>query len=1031
MRLHELSVKKPVLVMIGLVTLLAMGGIASFKLPIEFLPHVEFPFIGVFIPYPNSHPDYIERHIVKPVEEVFATLGNVHRIQSQTQPDGAFVGVEFEWGRDVNVLRMEVKEKLDQIRPDLPADVEHLQVFTFDTNDIPIVEGRISAVGRDLSGSYDLIERSIINPLKRVDGVGNVFIEGVEPKEIAIYLSLDKIKSHRVDVGNVFRLLQSANATASGGKLTANGIRYTIRSLGSFQSIDDIENLVVSPEGLRLKDIADVYYGEPVLTYGRRLNGEHAVAFWIQKASNANTVDVARRVHKAMDKMNSDPALKGINVLLFFDQSAEILNGVHGLRDAGVIGGFLAVAILYFFLRRMTTTLIIAVSIPFSLICTLAFLYFSGHSLNMLTMMGLMLGVGMLVDNAIVVLESIYRHQNRGENSAHAAITGTSEVATAVTASTLTTVIVFAPIVFGGKDELFVWLASVGVTISVAILFSLLVSLTLIPFLASKLKKPKKSETSNGPLFFTRLEERYARTLEWTTFKHPRWTLGIVTATLLITVAGAKIIGLKGPQDDDSLLVERIYMDYKFSDNVGYKEADAYVKRVEAALEAKRDSLEIETIYSYYRDNSAATTVYFKDKSLSKEKLKEKRKELRRAIPDIPGVTLQMGNDSGESSGGAQLLQVNLFGDDKMVLADVANEVKRRLGYVKDLTDVKTSVELGGDEINISLDSELVARYNLTAKDIASIMGLTFRGVQLDRFRGEDREVPMSISLDPSDQVGIYNLNNLLVGMTDDKEITLGSLAKFTETKGPTQIERDNQRTIVSVQGLYEGKDFGAMLKDITGIMNTVTLPPGYIWSFSREIKEKNQQQQQMLINSLLAILCVYLIMAALFESYLHPLVIMICLPLAAVGVIWMLLLTHTSMGLMAMIGVVILIGVVVNNGIVLIDHVNFLRKEGMSIEDAVMAGGRERLRPILMTATTTVLGLLPMALGSSHIGDAQYYPLARAVMGGLVSSTFLTLLVLPAYYVLGERAKVWWANVWARSRPRLAVTGEREATDT
>ncbi len=1020
MRLHEMSVRKPVLVMIGLVTLLSLGGIASMKLPIEFLPHLEFPFIGVFIPYPNSHPEYIERHIVKPVEEVFATLGNVRRIQSNTQPDGAFVGVEFQWGRDVGVLRMEVKEKLDQIRSDLPSDIQHMQVFTFDTNDIPILEGRISAVGRDLSGSYDIIERSILNPLKRIEGVGNVFIHGVEPKEISIYLLLDKIKAHRVDVGNVFALLQSANASASGGEVTADGIRYSVRSIGSFSRIEDVENLVVSPEGLRLKDIADVYYGEPSLTFGRRLNGEQAVAFWIQKASNANTVDVARRVHVAMEKMNRDPALEGINVLLFFDQSKEILNGIRGLRDAGIIGGFLAIAILYFFLRRVTTTLIIAISIPFSLICTLAFLYFSGRSLNMLTMMGLMLGVGMLVDNAIVVLESIYRHQNRGEESRISAVKGADEVATAVVASTLTTVIVFAPIVFGSEnDEIFVWLSSVGITIAVSIVFSLIVSLTFIPFLSSRLRKPREVSESR---FFAAVEKRYVRTLRWTTFRHPRWTLGIVTATLLLTVAGVKVIGLKGPQDDDSMLIERIYMEYEFSDNLTYRETNELVRQVEAAIEARRDSLEVETIYSYYADNDAATTVYFKDRYLGREQLKQKRKDLRRIIPPIAGLTLQMGEDSGESAGGAQHMSVNLFGDDKIVLEDLAVEVKRRFGYIKELTDLKTSVETGREEIKIALDPDLVSRYNLTANDVASVMGLTFRGIELSRFRGADREVPMSISLDPDDQVGLYNLNNLLVGMMDDKEITLGSVATLHETRGPTQIERDNQRTIVSVRGLYEGEDFSDLLKEVTAVMNNMTLPPGYTWSFNRRIEERNAQQQQMLINALLAILCVYFVMAALFESYMHPLVIMTCLPLAAVGVIWLLALTGTSFGLMAMIGVVILIGVVVNNGIVLIDHVNNLRKKGMPMEEAIMEGGRERLRPILMTAMTTVLGLLPMAIGGTHIANAQYYPLARAVMGGLISSTFLTLLVLPAYYVLGEQLRAWWQGVVARSRGPAGV---------
>jgi HAE1 family hydrophobic/amphiphilic exporter-1 len=746
------------------------------------------------------------------------------------------------------------------------------------------------------------------------------------------------------------------------------------------------------------------------------LNGEQAVAFWIQKASNANTVDVAERVQAAMAKMNDDPALKGINVLLFFNQAEEIRNSLAGLRDSGVQGGLLAIGILFFFLRRIGTTLIIGFAIPFSLICTLAFLYFTGQTLNMLTMMGLMLGVGMLVDNAIVVLESIYRHQLRNEDPAHAAVTGASEVATAVIASTLTTVCVFAPIVFGsGSDEIIVWLSAVGTTISVAILFSLLVSLTLIPFLASRQRNTRETRPSR---LLKRMEDAYAVALRWATFRHPRWTMGIVLGTLLVTAAAIKVIGLKGPQNDDAMLIKRISMEYQFSENVGYRQTNDFVRRVEAAIEAKRDSLGVETVYSYYADNAAMTTVYFTDEVLSKDELKEKRKALRRAIPEMAGMKLQMGDDSGENSGGAMQMQVNLFGEDRGVLEEVAVEVKRRFGYLEGLTDVKTSVELGREEIQIDLDSDLVSRYQLTAADITGVMGLTFRGMELDRFQGKDREIPMSISLDPADQVGIYNLNNLLVGMRDDRDVTLGSVATLQEVRGPTQIERNNQRTIVSVQGLYEGEDFDELKKQVAAIMDNVTLPPGYAWSFGRRIQEKDEQKAQMLINALLAILCVYLVMAALFESYLHPLVIMVCLPLAAVGVIWMLLLTGTSFGLMAMIGVVILIGVVVNNGIVLIDHVNQLRREGMPMEDAILAGGRERLRPILMTALTTILGLVPMALGGTHIGEAQYFPLARAVMGGMISSTFLTLLVLPTYYILGERLKAWWLGVLAKSRP-------------
>jgi len=1025
-KLYELAVKKPVIVMIGLITLLSMGAVSAYKLPIEFLPRVEFPFIGVFIPYDNSHPDYIERNIVKPIEEVMATLGDVREIFAQSMEDGAFVGVEFAWGREVSVLRMEVKEKLDQIRGELPGDIEHINIFTFDTNDIPILEGRISAAGRDLSGSYDLIEHAIINPLKRIEGVGTVNIDGVEPKEIAIYLRIDKLKAHRVDVNGLFAQLQNANMSASGGEITANGLRYAVRSLGNFNSYEQIENLTVNSEGLKLKDIAYIYYAEPNVPYGRHLDGEKAIAFWIQKASNANTVDVARRVNAAMERMNNDPALEGINVLLFFDQSEEILHGVRGLRQAGLIGGFFAVVILYFFLRRLTTTLIVAVAIPFSIICTLAFLYFSGRTLNMLTMMGLMLGVGMLVDNAIVVLESIFRHQVKGEESMRASIIGAREVATAVSAATLTSIIVFAPIVFGsGSDELFVWLSSVGITISVAILFSLLISLTMIPFLTSRLLKPKKMKESR---LIKRMESGYVWLLRWTTVKHPALTVIIVLLTIVGTQVAAKLIGLKGPEQDDTMLIERIYMPYEYSDNTGYKDTKRTIEKVEAAIEAKRDSLDIRMVYSFFMDNFSATTVYFNDKYLSKDQLKEKRKFLRRVIPEMAGVTIRMGDDGGGSSGGAQVMQVSLFGEDKQVLEEIATEVKRRIGYLDGMTDVKTSVEMGTEQIQINLDRELASRYELNTQEIASILNLTFRGIPLNRFQAKDREVPMSISLDPDDTVGIYNLNNLLIGMRDDQEITLGSVATLEETRGPSTIRRENQMTTVSVQGQYEGEEFGELRGDVAQLMESIEYPLGYSWSFSSEMQERDAQQSQMGINAILAIICVYMLMAALFESFLHPLVIMICLPLAAVGVVWALLLTGTPLGIMAMIGIVILIGVVVNNGIVLIDHVNNFRKAGMPINEAILEGGRERFRPIVMTATTTVLGLLPMALGNTHLGNAQYFPLARAVMGGLISSTFLTLLVLPTFYVLGERIRDNLARAWtgSASRPALLRRGGR-----
>ncbi len=1019
MNLYTAAVKRPVIVMIGLITLVSVGAISAYKLPIEFLPQVEFPFIGVFVPYRNSHPDYIQRNIAKPVEEVLSTLGDVKSIFSNSTDDGAFVGVEFNWGRDVGVLRMEVKEKLDQIRGELPADVDMVNIFTFDSNDIPILEGRIAAKGIDLSGSYNLLERSVVNPLKRIEGVGSVNIDGVEPKQISIYLNLDKLKAHSVDVGRLFQNLQGANMNASAGEVTHSGLRYAVRSVGTFNEFEQVENLVVSEEGLRLKDIADIYYGEPAMTYGRYLGREKAVAFWIQKASNANTVEVAQKVQAALDKINADPAMKGISVLLFFDQSEEILNGVRGLRQAGIIGGFFAVFVLYFFLRRLTTTLIVAVAIPFSIVCTLAFLYFTNRTLNMLTMMGLMLGVGMLVDNAIVVLESIFRHQSEeGTEPVKASIIGTKEVAVAVTAATFTSVIVFAPIVFSsGSDELFVWLSSVGVTISAAILFSLLISLTMIPFLTSRFLKPKKAKPS---AVLAKLQDGYVRALKWTTLKHPGIT-SIIAIAMLAGTVGIFNAFLAGGDDDDSLIIRRIFFRLDFADNVDYKRTGEYIREVEDSLYAHQDELDMKTVYSYYRDNLAQSTVYFNDEYLTKEQLREKRKQIRDMLPEFAGVNYLLGDNSGGSGGGAQMFSVNIFGEDKQTLEDIANEAKRRFEYIDDFTDVKTSVELGRSEIEINVDRDAASRFNLTSSDITQVMGMTFRGIELNRFQAKEREVPMYISLDPSDRVGIHNLENLLVSVTDEgQDITLGAIADFQEARGPTQITRRNQKTTVSVQGLYEGDESGELREEMTAIMNNLEMPTGYSWSYSQRIQERDQQKSHMMSNILLAVLCVYMLMAALFESFMHPWVIMSCLPFAFVGVVIALAVTGTAMGIMAFIGCILLVGIVVNNGIVLVDHINNYRKQGLTMEDAILAGGRERFRPIVMTAATTILGLLPMAIGSARIGDAQYYPLARAVMGGLISSTALTLLVVPTNYVLAERLKNWSARLWVRSsQPR------------
>jgi len=1004
MSLSDHSLRRPVTVGVVAAALVVLGLVSLARLRLDFLPQMDMPFIGVWAPYPNAVPTQVEQEIARPIEEIMATLGDVRQIFSQSTQDGAFVGVVFDFGRSVDALRMEVRERLEQVRPLLPGDLRDTYLFTFNSGDIPIMVGRISAKDADLAGSYDLLERRIIRPLQRVEGVGRVRVDGIAPQEITIYLFLDKIVEHGIDAGRLFRTLNANNLDLSVGRVHDGRQRVTVRTLGQFRSLEEIGDLPAGPAGVRLRDVAVIDYSEPLPSYRRRIDGEPAVAFEIQKASGANIVQISDRVREVLEEISRDPALRGIEVILFFDQAEQIRNSLRSLLSAGLLGSILALAILYLFLRRLRAMLIVSTAIPLSVIGAGAFLYFTGRSLNVLTMMGLMLAVGMLVDNAIVVLEAIHRRGEGGTSPAEAAAGGAREVGLAVTASTLTSVIVFAPVVLSKGDQMGAWLGHVGITISVTLLLSLAVCLTIVPLLAARARHRAGAEEFRA---LTRLREGYLRLLRWTALRHPRRTgLVFIPAFLAITVLAIKVTGFE-PQDmgGRGVVQDNLMIEVEFQDNVNIYGVQGYVDRVEAFLLARRDSLGVESVYSFYTDNVAGVRLYFpKQTKRGEREMRELRRYLRDRLPVLPGAKYRIGEEE-ESGRGAQQVSVTLFGEDTELLGELAREAQRRLSHLDGLTDVRSDVDEGRDEVRVVLDRRQAARFDLDSRALAEILGLTFRGVPLRDFQGRDREVAMGIVLEPSDRRNIDNLARLPVGYREGRPVLLDQVAHFEFGKGPQQIRRDQQRTAVTLRGNYEGERFRDMTRQVERVMNTLAMPAGYQWSFGRELRESRREQSDMGLNILLAICLVYLVMAALFESFLHPLVIMLCIPFAALGVIWTLMITHTPFNLLAMIGVVILVGIVVNNGIVLLDRIHGLRREGRSRAEAILEGCRDRFRPILMTAATTILGLTPLAFGKADIAGGYYFPLARAVMGGLATSTVLTLVVLPTFYVLLEQA--------------------------
>jgi HAE1 family hydrophobic/amphiphilic exporter-1 len=1033
MRVPEFALRRPVTILVATAAIVVLGVVSLARLKTEFLPNIDFPFIGVWAPYPNSVPAEAEKQIARPIEEIMATLGDVNQIFADSDADGVFVGVFFDFGRSVDVLRMEVEEKLEQVKPLLPTDLRDTYIFTFNSNDIPIMVGRISARGRDLAGSYDLLERRIINPLQRVEGVGRVEVGGIEPKSIRIYLFLDKIVEHSVDVERLFELLNANNVDLSVGRVRNGNQRIAVRSLGQFRSLEELADLQVTPTGLKLRDIAEIDFSEPDPGYYRHLNGEPAIAFEVQRASGANVVEVSRRVHEVLRQIGQDPALEGIDVVLFFDQAADITNSLNSLLQGGLIGSALAILVLLIFLRHLRTTLIVSIAIPFSVIATCVVLYLTGRTLNLLSMMGLMLAVGMLVDNAIVVLESITRRQERGEDARTAARTGSNEVGMAVTASTLTSIIVFAPIVLSKGNQIGVWLSEVGLTISTTLIFSLLVCLTLVPLMAAR------TPVRGGPGEFrllTRLRERYLRVLGWTALRHPKRTgLVFIPLFLALTVAAMKVSGFKpetfgdrGERQDD------LRMELRFTDNTNVYGVRQRIGQIEEFLLPRADSLGVESVYTFFTDNIAEFSLYFPEgTSRSEKEMRDLRKYLRESLPVLAGVEYRFGDE--QSSGhGVKEVAVTLFGEDTELLSDLAGEVQRRLTHLPNVTEVRNDAQQGRDEVRIVLNREQSGRQGIDSRALAQILGLTFRGVPLRQFQGPEREVDMDIVLEPSERRNIDNLTRLPVSYRDGKPILLGQVASFEVGRGPQRIHRENQKTALTVTASYEGDKFNDFRDEVERVMKTLEMPAGYSWSFSREMRQAQREQNQMGMDILLALACVYLVMAALFESYLHPLVIMQCIPFAGLGVIWSLMLSNTPFNIMAMIGIVILIGVVVNNGIVMVDHINGLRRRGLDRATAIVEGCRDRFRPILMTAATTILGLAPLAFGKANLSGAYYFPLARAIMGGLATGTVLTLVVLPTFYVLAEDALAVLRRVtaWGMGRAPLPwrATGGAPLTD-
>ena len=1001
MRLWDLSIRRPVSVFMGLVCILVLGYVSARQLKLAFLPKVDFPAMWVFVTYPNQSPQILERDVTQPLEEALSTIKGVDKITSETTADTVTIRLDFKWGMTLDLIRLELGLKIEEIKPDLPDGIRQVQIFSFNTNDIPVVEGRISAPGIDLSENYDLLERHVKQRLERIPGVGKVELGGVLPKEVSIELRIDAIKAHDVDVQSIINRLAMDNVTLSAGKVKTRGMVFNVRTLGKIESLEAFQNLVVDDRGLLLREVADIYYEEPPIGYRRHLDGDFALAVVVYKESTANTVDVATEVNRVINEdIGSDPLLQGISLLVWGDQAKQITNGLRSLSEAGLYGALFAVLVLFLFLRRMTATLIVAAAIPISILGSFIFLYAFGYTLNVLTLMGLMLAVGMLVDNAVVVLESIYQKHLNGLNAVEATKQGTKEVIMALIAATSTTMIVFLSLVVSDENELSVWLGAIGLTICFTLAMSLLVSITVIPLFASRfLRVGKKTVIKKD----NKLMNWYSGLLDWT-IRRPGWT----TAILLTVIAAAFVpFQFLSKFEGSALKTHRLVLEYEFNDFFFLSEVEDRVDQVEAYLESMRSEWEVESIYTWMRENEAVTVLTFEDENLPFERFKAIRKAMRDGLPEMGGVAYRFDDDDNESD---QAVRIQLFGSDSFVLEQVAMQVGEAIQDIDGIYDIKAVQKSGKKELQVTIDRERANKYGINPETISQVFGFTLGGTYLPRFRYGDRERDVTLGLRIQDRATIEDVSSIPIG----GKVTLGSVAEFKFEDRPGQIRRVNRKAHHVVRATYEGEEYKEMMESVEARLNDLNFPPGVSWSWSDRVLKDEDQMADMFSNLLLALILVYLVMACLFESLVQPFMILFTIPFSLFGVSWFLLITQTEFGVMSAIGLMILLGIVVNNGIVMMDHINQLKRGGLELVEAVRRGARERIRPILMTAATTVIGLIPMAIGQSGIGDAYYFPLARCVIGGLTSSTILTVVGLP--WVILSHDKIW---TWIKSKFR------------
>lgn len=1025
MRIHEISVKRPVAILMCVLIVLMLGGVSLSKIPVDLMPNISLPIAIVSTSYSGVAPQEIEAIVTKNIENAIATVNNIKSIQSISNEGNSIVIAEFNSGTDMDFAALQMREKIDMIKGYLPDDVGDPLVMKIDPNMLPIIN--ISVTKADFSDEIALkrfTEEHIKPKLERLVGVASVSISGGRTQEIQVNVDPEKAAGYGVSLNQIMSMLQTENLNLPGGAIEYADKKLLVRSTGEFKNIEQIKNIPIPLQSgtiVYIRDIAEVLdTNKPIDSYSRT-NGRNSISLSLQKQTNANTVNVTRAVKNELDNIKKE--YPDLNIAIVFDQGDFIEKAVGNVASNAIIGGILAVLILFIFLKNMRTTLIIATAIPISIIATFVLIYFAGVTINIVSLGGLALGVGMLVDNAIVVLENIYRHRNEGYNEIEAALYGTQEVGRAILASTLTTIVVFLPIVFteGIATQIF---KEMALTITFSLMASLIVALSFIPMLSSKFLKIAKphevpEKKAINKIFhkwdkaINGIDQLYQKILVWV-LKHKKKTAFIVLGVFLFSLLLLPFIGSEFfPAMDQGMFnidIELPKGSLIENTNEVAKELEDLLSKI-PEIETMHVSVGGSNILSGMRGSigdSATINVTLKPLSERNRSTSEIVEEVRKSIKNIAGAEIKVEDLStsfvGMSSGSAVSIQIS--GPNLEILRHISKDIEKMVMYTDGTRQVKSNISGGRPEAQIYINRDKASAYGLSTAQIASVIRTAVDGRIATTYKLDGTEIDIKVQYPEEKRKTLEQLKSVSLLSPLGMQVPLMDIAQIEIVQGPISINRADQERYVRVTGDVFGRSTGDVNGELKNKVKDYELPEGYTIKFTGENQQMVEAFSSLKLALILSVFLVYMVMAIQFESLVHPLTIMFSVPVAYSGSIIGLAITNNPLSVPAYVGVIMLAGIVVNNAIVLVDYINTLRQRGLDKEAAIIKAGPTRLRSILMTTLTTILAMIPLALGLGEGAEAMA-PMAIVVIFGLTTSTLLTLLIVPVIYCLFDELSI------------------------